>query len=122
MSAQYDTVVGGAWVDEGAHASGHGPVGDARHSSSARAFMFNEQGKPVFANGAHMTNTNIVPILSAIANVNLDWEWQYGKRDWQDRFAPDLTGGGDHRAAVREHPADPGGRLRRRRTRRTTGA
>jgi hypothetical protein len=37
-----------------------------------------------------MTNTNIVPILS-FANINLDWEWQYGKRDFQDRFTPDLT-------------------------------
>jgi len=37
-----------------------------------------------------MTNTNLVPVLS-FATVNLDWEWQYGKRDFQDRFSPDLT-------------------------------
>jgi hypothetical protein len=54
------------------------------------AFLFHEQGRPVFANVSHMTNTNIVPILS-FGNINLDWEWQYGKRDFQDRFSPDLT-------------------------------
>jgi hypothetical protein len=54
------------------------------------AIFFNEEGRPVFANVLHMTNTNLVPIMS-FGNINLDWEWQYGKRDWQDRFAPDLT-------------------------------
>jgi hypothetical protein len=54
------------------------------------AFLFHEKARPVFATVAHMTNTNIVPILS-FANISLDWEWEYGKRDFQDRFPPDLT-------------------------------
>jgi len=90
MSAQYDTVAGGAWVDEKGRTHPGMGLWAMRDLIKRTAFLFNEEGKPVFSNVAHMTNTNIVPILS-FANVNLDWEWQYGKRDFQDRFAPDLT-------------------------------
>lgn len=90
MTAQFDTVAGGAWVDEKGRTHPGMGLWAMRNLIKRTAFLFNEQGKPVFANVAHMTNTNIVPILS-FANVNLDWEWQYGKRDFQDRFAPDLT-------------------------------
>ncbi|NSW57764.1 MAG: hypothetical protein HPY44_17285 [Armatimonadetes bacterium] len=90
MAAHYDTVVGGAWVDEKGRIHPGMGLWAMRDLIKRTAFLFHEQGRPVFANVAHMTNTNIVPILS-FANINLDWEWQYGKRDFQDRFAPDLT-------------------------------
>jgi len=90
MAANFDTVAGGAWVDETGHV--HPSVGlwDMRELIRRTAVMLNEQGRPIFPNIPHMTNTNIIPILS-FATVNLDWEWQYGKRDFQDRFPWDLT-------------------------------
>ncbi|MBM4045466.1 MAG: hypothetical protein FJ279_10145 [Planctomycetes bacterium] len=100
MAANWDTVAGDAWVDESS--GGEIPRGAGRgriHPSMGlwamrelirrTAVLYHEQGR----RGVlipHMTNTNIVPIL-AFANVNLDWEWQYGERDFQDRFTPELT-------------------------------
>ena len=89
MAANLDTVAGGAWVDERGRI--HPSVGlwNMRELMRRTAIMYHEQGKHgVFI--PHMTNTNIVPTL-AFANVNLDWEWQYGERDFQDRFTPELT-------------------------------
>jgi len=90
MAANYDTVAGGAWVDEKGRTHPSMGLWAMRDLIRRTAVLFNEEGRPVFANVPHMTNTNIVPILS-FANINLDWEWQYGKRDFQDRFTPDLT-------------------------------
>ena len=90
MAANYDTVSGGAWIDEKGRVHPGMGLWAMRDLIKRTAFLFHEKGRPVFANVAHMTNTNIVPILS-FANINLDWEWQYGKRDFQDRFPPDLT-------------------------------
>jgi len=90
MAANYDTVAGGAWVDEKGRVHPGMGLWAMRDLVKRAAVLFNEEGRPVFSNVVHMTNTNIVPILS-FANINLDWEWQYGKRDFQDRFAPDLT-------------------------------
>jgi hypothetical protein len=83
-------VAGDAWVDEKGRVHPSMGLWAMRDLIKRTAFLFNEKGRPIFANVAHMTNTNIVPILS-FANVNLDWEWQYGKRDFQDRFTPELT-------------------------------
>ncbi len=90
LAANQDTVAGGAWVDEKGRIHPSMGLWDLREMFKRTAVLFHEQGRPVFANVAHMTNTNLVPVL-AFCTVNLDWEWQYGKRDWQDRFTPDLT-------------------------------
>ncbi len=90
MAANHDTVAGGAWVDEKGRTHPSMGLWAMRELIKRTAVMFHEKGRPVFANVAHMTNTNIVPILS-FASINLDWEWQYGKRDFQDRFTPELT-------------------------------
>lgn len=90
MSANWDTVAGDAWIDEQGRVHPSMGLWDMRELIRRTAIMLNEQGRTVFPNIPHMTNTNIVPILS-FATVNLDWEWQYGKRDFQDRFSPDLT-------------------------------
>jgi len=90
LSANFDTVAGGAWVDEKGRIHPSMGLWAMRDLVRRTALLFHEQGRPVFANVVHMTNANIVPILS-FANVNLDWEWQYGKRDFQDRFSADAT-------------------------------
>jgi len=90
LAANFDTVAGGAWVDERGRTHPSMGLWAMRDLIRRTALLFHEEGRPVFANVAHMTNTNLVPILS-FANVNLDWEWQYGKRDFQDRFTPELT-------------------------------
>ncbi len=90
LSANWDTIAGDAWVDDAGRV--HPSVGlwDMRELIRRTAIMLHEQGRTAYANVPHMTNTNIIPILS-FATVNLDWEWQYGKTDFQDRFTPDLT-------------------------------
>ncbi len=90
LAANYDTVAGGAWVDEKERVHPSMGLWAMRDLIKRTAFLFHEKERPVFANVAHMTNTNIVPILS-FANISLDWEWQYGKRDFQERFTPELT-------------------------------
>ncbi len=90
LAANFDTVAGGAWVDEQGRLHPSLGLWAQREMVKRTAVLFNEMGRPVFANVAHMTNTNLVPVLS-FATVNLDWEWQYGKRDFQDRFSPELT-------------------------------
>ncbi|MBI2302250.1 MAG: hypothetical protein HYU66_25385 [Armatimonadetes bacterium] len=90
LSANTDPVAGGAWTDEQGRVHPSMGLWAMRDLVRRTAVMMNEEGRPVFANVVHMTNADLVPIM-AFANVNLDWEWQYGKRDWQDRFDPDLT-------------------------------
>lgn len=89
LAANWDPVVGGAWQDEqGRRHPGMG-LWALRELIRRTAVLFHEEGRPG-AFVAHMTNTDIVPILS-FANVSLDWEWRYGQTDFQDRFSPDLT-------------------------------
>ena len=89
MAANYDTVAGGAWVDERGRIHPSMGLWNMRALIRRTAILYHEHGRRgVFI--PHMTNTNIVPTL-AFANVNLDWEWQYGECDFQDRFTPDLT-------------------------------
>ncbi len=90
LSANNNPVAGDTWTDERGRVHPSMGLWAMRDLVKRTAIMLHEQGRPLFANVAHMTNTNLVPILS-FANVNLDWEWQYGKRDFQDRFDPDLT-------------------------------
>jgi hypothetical protein len=89
LAANFDTVAGGAWVDEQGRLHPSMGLWAMRELIKRTAVMFHEMGRPLFLNVAHMTNTNIVPLLS-FANCSLDWEWQYGKRDFQDRFPADL--------------------------------
>ncbi len=89
LHADFDTVAGGAWKDERGRIHPSLGLWNLRALIRRTAVMYYEQGKRgVFV--AHMTNTDILPILS-FANVNLDWEWRYGDRDFQDRFPADLT-------------------------------
>jgi len=90
LSANYDTVAGGAWVDDQGRVHPAMGLWAMRDLVKRTAVLFGECGRPLFGNVVHMTNANLVPIM-AFANVNLDWEWQYGKRDFQDRFTPELT-------------------------------
>jgi len=90
LAANYDTVAGGAWVDEKGRIHPSLGLWAMRDLVKRTAVLFHECGRPVFLNVVHMTNANLVPVLS-FANVSLDWEWQYGKRDFQDRFTPELT-------------------------------
>lgn len=89
LSALRDPVTSRAWVDDRGRLHPSMGLWHMRNLIRRTAVMYSEQGKRgVFV--PHMTNTNLVPIL-AFANVALDWEWQYGERDFQDRFTPDLT-------------------------------
>jgi len=89
MAALNDAVTSAAWVDERGRLHPSMGLWHMRELIRRTAVMYHEQGKHgVFI--PHMTNTNLVPTL-AFANVALDWEWQYGDRDFQDRFSPDLT-------------------------------
>ena len=90
LSSNFNTIAGGAWTDE--HGKVHPSMGlwAMRDLVKRTAYLFNEEGRPVFSNVIHMTNACLVPVM-AFANINLDWEWQYGHRDFQDRFTPELT-------------------------------
>ncbi len=90
MAGNRDTVSSDAWVDEDGRIHPSMGLWDMRELMRRTAVMLNENGRSTYANVPHMTNTNIVPLLS-FATVNLDWEWRYGKTDFQDRFTWDLT-------------------------------
>jgi hypothetical protein len=90
LSSNFNTVTGGAWTDDQGRVHPSMGLWAMRDLVKRTAFLFNEQGRPVFSNVIHMTNACIVPVM-AYANINLDWEWQYGDRDFQDRFTPELT-------------------------------
>jgi hypothetical protein len=90
LSSNFNTIAGGAWTDEAGKVHPSMGLWAMRDLVKRTAFLFNEEGRPVFSNVIHMTNACLVPIM-AFANINLDWEWQYGNRDFQDRFTPELT-------------------------------
>ncbi len=90
MAGNTDTVVSDAWVDGRGRTHPSMGLWNMRELIRRTAVFLNEQGRTAYPNVPHMTNTCIVPILS-FATVNLDWEWQYGKRDFQDRFTADLA-------------------------------
>ena len=96
LSAHYDPVVGGAWVDgKGTVHPGLG-LFHLRELIKRTAVMHWQEsrempaGRKPLISLSHMTNTMIVPVLS-FGNCNMDWEWKYGYSDFQDRFSPDLT-------------------------------
>lgn len=90
LSANMNTIAGGAWTDENGKVHPSMGLWAMRDLVKRTAVLFNEQGRPVFSNVVHMTNACLVPVMS-FANINLDWEWQYGERDFQDRFTPEMT-------------------------------
>lgn len=90
LSSNFNTISGGAWTDENGKVHPSMGLWAMRDLVKRTAVLFNEEGRPVFSNVIHMTNACLVPIM-AFANINLDWEWQYGHRDFQDRFTPELT-------------------------------
>jgi hypothetical protein len=89
LAANWDTVVGGAWVDESGRTHPGLGLWAMRELIKRTAVLFHQEKRDgLFV--SHMTNANLVPV-NAFANVNLDWEWKYGVEDFQDRFAPELT-------------------------------
>lgn len=89
LAANWDTVVGGAWVDESGRTHPGLGLWAMRELIKRTAVLFHQEKRDgVFV--SHMTNASLVPV-NAFANVNLDWEWKYGADDFQDRFTPELT-------------------------------
>lgn len=90
LSSNFNTITGGAWTDEQGRLHPSMGLWAMRDLVKRTAYLFNEEGRPVFSNVIHMTNACLVPVM-AFANINLDWEWQYGNQDFQERFTPELT-------------------------------
>lgn len=89
LAANWDTVVGGAWVDEAGRTHPGLGLWAMRELIKRTAILFHQEKRDgIFI--SHMTNASLVPV-NAFANVNLDWEWKYGADDFQDRFTPELT-------------------------------
>jgi len=89
LAANWDTVVGGAWVDESGRTHPGLGLWAMRDLIKRTAVLFHQENRDgLFV--SHMTNASLVPV-NAFANVNLDWEWKYGADDFQDRFTPELT-------------------------------
>ncbi len=89
LAANWDTVVGGAWVDEAGRTHPGLGLWAMRELIKRTAVLFHQEKRDgIFV--SHMTNASLVPV-NAFANVNLDWEWKYGTDDFQDRFTPELT-------------------------------
>ena len=96
LSARHDPVVGDTWTDEKGRVHPGLGLFAMRDLVKRTAVFFAQQDKklpahrvPLITMG-HMTNTQLVPILSFI-NCTFDWEWRYGYDDFQDRFTWDLT-------------------------------
>lgn len=60
-----------------------------REVTKRTAVMLYKMGKPNVS-VPHMTNALLVPAFSW-TGINLDWEWKYGRTDYQDRFTRDYT-------------------------------
>lgn len=96
LSANFDPVMGEAWVDEAGRIHPSLGLMHLRQLLKRTAVMLWQEGKRLPAPRrapvtlAHMTNTMLVPVMSFI-NCTMDWEWKYGYEDFQDRFPPDLT-------------------------------
>lgn len=97
LAARNDPVVGdGTWIDGTNRV--HPALGlfALRELVKRSAVMLHEEARKVskrrtpFVSMGHMTNANLVPILSFL-NATLDWEWKYGGDDFQDRFSADFT-------------------------------
>jgi hypothetical protein len=89
LAANWDTVVGGAWVDEAGRTHPGLGLWAMRELIKRTAVLFHQEKRDgIFV--SHMTNASLIPV-NAFANVNLDWEWKYGWDDFQDRFTPELT-------------------------------
>ena len=63
------------------------PVRNMRQMMRRTATMYLEADRHPMI-GPHMTNAAIVPVM-AFAQYGLDWEWHYGRSDYQDRWSRD---------------------------------
>ena len=61
------------------------PILDQREMTKRTATMYLEAGRHPMI-GPHMTNSTIMPMMS-FAQFGLDWEWHYGRSDFQDRWS-----------------------------------
>jgi len=80
----YNTAMTGAYTrDDGSVVPSNGLWG-LRELAKRTFILMNERGmRPVTM--AHMTSTNILPLLS-FCTVQYDWEWKYSEGDVQNRF------------------------------------
>jgi len=63
------------------------PIRNMRRMMRRTATMYVEAGRHPMI-GPHMTNVALVPVM-AFAQYGLDWEWHYGRSDFQDRWSRD---------------------------------
>jgi len=63
------------------------PVHNMRQMMRRTAVMYLEADRHPMI-GPHMTNTALAPVMS-FAQYGLDWEWHYGRSDYQDRWSRD---------------------------------
>ena len=63
------------------------PVGNMRQMMRRTSTMYIEAGRHPMI-GPHMTNATLVPVM-AFAQFGLDWEWHYGRSDYQERWSRD---------------------------------
>jgi len=95
-SAHFDPVVGSAWKDEkGVMHPGLGlmHLRNLIKRTAVMHWLASERdgiapSRLPFIQLSHMTNTMVAPILS-FGNCNMDWEWRYGWKNFQDRVSSD---------------------------------
>ena len=63
------------------------PILNMREMMKRTATMYIEADRHPMI-GPHMTNSTLVPVM-AFAQFGLDWEWHYGRQDFQDRWSRD---------------------------------
>ncbi|MDD5704395.1 MAG: DUF6067 family protein [Kiritimatiellae bacterium] len=97
LAARQDPVVGdGTWTDDRGRVHPGLGLFALRELVKRTAVFFAEEERKLPQNRkplvimAHMTNTELVPVLSFL-NCTYDWEWKYGEDDFQDRFTWDLA-------------------------------
>lgn len=88
LKANFDTVSGDAYIRANGKLQPSLGIFSWRELVKRTATMYHELGLPPLIE-VHMSNNCVAPILS-FANINLDWEWNYGLTDFQTRFSPEL--------------------------------
>ncbi|MBT4822746.1 MAG: hypothetical protein HON70_43965, partial [Lentisphaerae bacterium] len=85
-----NTVTSGAYIDEHGRKRASADIFEMRELFK-RCAVLAHQKRGYNMNIAHMSTVNVVPLLSWFG-VNLDWEFNYGQDDFQDRgFSRDYT-------------------------------
>ena len=88
LQANSDIVSGGAYYDDAGQLRPAADLFAMREYLKRVQILCCRKGIP-WVNMSHMTNTQILPINTWVG-VNMDWEWKYGKNDFQERFTRDF--------------------------------